>query len=84
MVLQEGQGPCLGSWSGARPGMMSPPAPPPPPSAARNSAEDIVVTGSRGREMRVTQEQIARLDLPADLQPITLTASVCAVYVAAP
>ena len=83
LVLQEGQGPCLGSWYGARPGTFAPPPPPPappPPPGVRDDA--IVVTGSRGQRLQVTQEDIDRLDLPADLAPITLSAEVCAVYAA--
>lgn len=88
LVLQEGQGPCLGSWRGDRPGMVGPPPPPPPPSPRRAGEQDeaIVVTGSRinGTPLRLTAEDIARLNLPEDLQPLTLTAQVCAVYSAAP
>ena len=74
LVLQEGQGPCLGQWYGSRPGTFAP-----PPAMAR---EDIVVTGSSGRELRLTQEEIDRLDLPADITPVRLSAMVCAVYAA--
>jgi uncharacterized protein YggE len=82
LVLQEGQGPCLGSWYGARPGVFNAPPPPPPaPPPPSRDAEDIVVTGSRvGQVLRVTQDEIDRLDLPADISPITLSAMVCAVY----
>lgn len=80
LVLQEGRGPCLGSWYGARPGTFAPPpasAPPPPPAALD---EAVVVTGARGQRLQITQEEIDRLDLPADLAPIQLSAMVCAVY----
>jgi uncharacterized protein YggE len=82
LVLQEGQGPCLGSWYGARPGVFNAPPPPPPaPPPASRDEEAIVVTGSRvGQFLRVTQEEIDRLDLPADISPIRLNAMVCAVY----
>jgi uncharacterized protein YggE len=83
LVLQEGQGPCLGSWYGARPGTFGPPPPPPPPAPPAARAEEaIVVTGSRGQPLQVTQEQIDRLELPADLAPITLSSTVCAIYAA--
>jgi uncharacterized protein len=82
LVLQEGQGPCLGQWYGARPGMFAPPPPPPAPMQRRMDEEDqIVVTGSlRGQPLRLTQEQVDRLDLPADIEPMRLSAMVCAVY----
>ena len=81
LVLQEGQGPCLGSWRG-EPGMEGPPPPPPPPPPPMAPAsEAVVVTGSRaGQTLRLTPEDIARLNLPEDLRPLTLTAEVCAVY----
>ncbi len=82
LALQEGQGPCLGQWYGSRPGMFSPPPPPPAPMQRGMQEEDlIVVTGSRrGQQLQVTQEQIDRLDLPADIEPMRLQAMVCAVY----
>lgn len=82
LVLQEGQGPCLGSWYGSRPGMYAPPPPPPPPAPAMAAMDDVMVTGSRGRQLRVTQEDIDRLNLPADVAPLRLNAMVCAVYAA--
>lgn len=81
LVLQEGQGPCLGGWYGARPGMYAPPPPPPPPPPAPAAMDAAIsVTGARGRTLSVTQEQIDRLDLPADIAPLRLTAQVCTVY----
>jgi hypothetical protein len=62
------------------------PAPPPPPQAAQAQAhdEEIVVTGSRANHpLRLTAEDIARLNLPEDLRPLALSAEVCAVYAAA-
>lgn len=82
LVLQEGQGPCLGEWYGSRPGTYAPPPPPPPPAPPMASVNEIVVTGARGRQLQVTQDQIDRLDLPADIAPMHLSASVCAVYAA--
>lgn len=86
LTLQEGAGPCLGGWRGARLGMVAPPPPPPAPRARDADAdEEIVVTGSRiagGRqqELVLTQAEIDRLELPADPEPIRLEAYVCAVY----
>lgn len=82
LVLQEGQGPCLGEWYGSRPGTYGPPPPPPPPAPMMEETQEIVVTGSRGRQLRLTQDQIDRLDLPADVAPMRLQSSVCAVYAA--
>jgi uncharacterized protein YggE len=87
LVLQEGQGPCLGEWYGSRPGTYAPAPPPPPPPPSYAGDEDVVVTGSRNvggraQQLRVTQEQIDRLDLPADIAPMRLHSSVCAVYAA--
>jgi uncharacterized protein YggE len=82
LVLQEGQGPCLGSWYGSHPGTFSAPPPPPPPPPAARGEDAIVVTGSRGQRLQVTQEEIDRLDLPADLAPVRLSSMVCAVYAA--
>jgi hypothetical protein len=82
LVLQEGQGPCLGSWYGSRTGTFAapPPAPPPPPPPPAPEDDAVVVTGSHGQRLQVTQEQIDRLDLPADIAPITVSSVVCAVY----
>jgi uncharacterized protein len=83
LALQEGQGPCLGNWYGARPGVVGAP---PPPSA--RSVEDLsnqlpqVFTSVGGRQVTLTQAEIDRLDLPADVAPIRLEARVCAVYAA--
>ncbi|MES1200270.1 MAG: SIMPL domain-containing protein [Pseudomonadota bacterium] len=69
LALQEGQGPCLGSWYGERPGMYAPPPPPPPPPLPPSADETVTVTGSRiggkaPEQLQLTAEQIARLDLP--------------------
>jgi hypothetical protein len=42
-----------------------------------------MVAGSRG-QLTLTAEQIARLQLPSDPQPVVLEARVCAVFAAAP
>ncbi len=85
LVLQEGNGPCLGNWSSRQialateAGGYGPPPPPPPPSAAPQS---VVVTGARrrGADIVITEEDIAALDLPTEQPPQTITASVCAIY----
>jgi uncharacterized protein YggE len=79
LVLQEGQGPCLGQWQSG------------PGARVRDSAmyavapiasvnEEVVVTGSRARELRLSAEDIARMRLPEDVPPLQLSAQVCAVY----
>jgi uncharacterized protein YggE len=91
LVLQEGQGPCMGSWSSrqvARQVGSPPPAPPRP--APTNAAmpvdvftgEDVVVTGAMigDRRIEITEADLQRLDLPSDETPQTATASVCTVY----
>ncbi len=82
LALQEGQGPCLGQWWGARPGMVGAPAAPMRGRASQGAIQDspMAVTSVGGRELRLTQAEIDRLDLPADVAPIRLQAQVCAVY----
>jgi uncharacterized protein len=79
LVLQDGQGPCLGRWqSGAardRGGNVQN-----APTAVFEDGDEIVVTGTRARELRLTSEDIARMQLPEDVPPLELTAQVCAVY----
>lgn len=82
LVLQEGQGPCLGRWqtgaSRERNAVYDTPSP-----VTRYSAEEsVVVTGSRVRTLRLTPEDIARMQLPADVPPLELSAQVCAIYAA--
>ena len=79
LVLQEGQGPCLGRWqsgaSRARGGGVQD-----APTALSSDTDEIVVTGTRARELRLTSEDISRMQLPEDVPPLELTAQVCAVY----
>jgi uncharacterized protein YggE len=78
LVLQEGQGPCLGRWQSGparnRDNVQN------SPTAVTSVDDEIVVTGSRVRELRLTAEDIARMQLPEDVPPLELTAQVCAVY----
>lgn len=79
LVLQEGQGPCLGQWqygAGARVRDNVQSA----PMAVASVDEEVVVTGSRARELRLSAEDIARMRLPEDVPPLQLSAQVCAVY----
>jgi uncharacterized protein YggE len=83
LVIQEGQGPCLGRWqpgfSRDRGGVQNAPMP-----VSADGEETIVVTGSRIRTLRLTAEDIARMQLPEDVPPLELTAQVCAIYAAGP
>ncbi len=77
LVLQDGQGPCLGSWQ---------------TGTARNRAEyasvstaivsddNIVVTGTRASQLVLTAEDIERMQLPSDIPPLQVSAQVCAIY----
>lgn len=79
LVLQDGLGPCLGRWqSGAARdrGNNTQNS----PTAVYEGGDEIVVTGTRARELRLTSEDIARMQLPEDVPPLELTAQVCAVY----
>jgi uncharacterized protein len=85
LALQDGQGPCMGEWYVPQPGyadrrQYAPNAPAP----AQMANEQIVVTGSRGRQLTLTAQDIERLQLPADPPRIALSAQVCAVYAIAP
>ena len=80
LVLQEGQGPCIGRWQSnparSRDAMQNSPT----AVTSYDDDEAIVVTGSRLRELTLTAEDIARMQLPEDIPPLQLTAQVCAVY----
>ncbi|MBL8546851.1 MAG: SIMPL domain-containing protein [Hyphomonadaceae bacterium] len=83
LVLQEGQGPCLGRWysAAAGDGARSRDNVQTSPSAMLSVGEEaIVVTGSRVRELRLTAEDIERMRLPSDIPPLGLSAQVCAIY----
>lgn len=82
LVLQEGQGPCLGRWMGGpsrnRAAMQESMTP------VTTVEDEVVVTGSRARTLRLSAEDIARMQLPSDMAPLELSAQVCAVYAVGP
>jgi uncharacterized protein YggE len=82
LALQEGTGPCLGSWRYQAMGYDAATLAPPAPAPADAPAQEVAVTGSRGQTIRLTSDEIARLQLAADPSPVTLMAQVCAVYAA--
>ncbi len=79
LVLQEGHGPCLGSWTtpiGRSDDYMPRAAP-----MAEMAADSIIVTGSRrGKAVTITEADIAAATLPSDETPQTVSSRVCAVY----
>jgi uncharacterized protein len=89
LVLQEGNGPCMGEWSSSQvarvadpdnnyrsyPAAMAPPPPPPPPAPVALASGQI---GSR--TVSITEKDLAALDLPSDPQPQQISASMCAIY----
>lgn len=85
LALQEGQGPCLGRWQqGASVDRRSAVQDAATPVTSIGDDEDIIVTGSRIRTIRLTAEDIARMQLPADVSPLAISAQVCAIYAVGP
>lgn len=86
MVVQEGNGPCLGSWSSTagtdnslyRSRGAPAPAAPPAPSAL----ESVTVSAARidGRQVTITQADIDALNLPSDDKSQHISAGVCMIY----
>jgi hypothetical protein len=83
LVLQEGQGPCLGQWYAPAgqygdgvPTMAYAAAAPPPPAPV---AEAMI----GGRKVQITEADIERLNLPSDPSPMSIGGGVCAVYAVA-
>lgn len=77
LVLQEGQGPCLGRWySGASRQRQDFEAVSPITSVGAEQIE--IAVGSRS--LRLSAEDIARVSLPSDPPPIQLISQVCLVY----
>lgn len=84
MVIQEGNGPCLGRWT-TQPGIVaqkSQYARAVPAPAMETRRERVVVTGTKigGRDIVITQADIDALDLPSDETPQNVQSSVCAIY----
>ncbi|MFT3727756.1 MAG: SIMPL domain-containing protein [Terricaulis sp.] len=79
LVLQEGQGPCMGHWN-HDPGVVVTGT-----RAVRQDFEAVspVTTVSR-EDARPIVEDIARLQLPDDQTPVRMQAVVCAVYATTP
>jgi uncharacterized protein YggE len=78
LVLQEGQGPCVGRWvgMGSRAQREAHEAISPITTVG---AEQIEVTASN-RRLRLSAEDIARMRLPSDVEPIEVSSAVCAIY----
>ncbi len=83
MVVQEGSGPCLGSWASsagtdydyyrsAPAYAMAPPPPPPPPPVASGMVG--------GRMVTITQADIDSLNLPSDDKTQGVSSSACMIY----
>ena len=92
LVLQEGQGPCMGAWDGRGSGVVvtgtrrvrqdfEAVAP-----VTTMGAEQIVVTATTGSNhlIELRAQDIARLQLPDDQTPVRLQSFACAVYATAP
>lgn len=79
LVLQEGQGPCLGRGAVATGSRLVRQEFESVSPITTVGAEQIeVAVGSR--MLRLSAEDIARMQLPSDAEPIEVSASVCAVY----
>jgi uncharacterized protein len=84
MVVQEGNGPCLGNWSSMAGSdydyyRAAPPAPPPPPPSPMAKAQ---VAGGMigGKQIVITQADIDALSLPSDDKKQGVSSSVCMIY----
>ena len=88
MVVQEGNGPCLGRWTTQAGIVMRSRSPAPPPPSPQRTApmerklETVTVTSSMvgGETITITQDDIDALNLPSDENPQDVQASVCAIY----
>lgn len=91
LVLQEGNGPCMGNWSTRQIARETNAGGPPRQANAQDaprpvevySAQDrVIVTGNLigGKRVEITEADIKRLDLPSDNDKQTIQSSVCAVY----
>jgi uncharacterized protein YggE len=77
LVLQDGQGPCLGSWQTGVARNRSEYASASPIGVAD---ESVIVTGARASQLVLTAEDIERMQLPTDIPPLQVSAQVCAIY----
>lgn len=88
LVVQEGSESCMGSWSSGQAArvantesryryapmaMSAPPAPPPPPAPIASGMVD-------GRQVTITEADLAQLNLPNDETPRQISANVCVIY----
>jgi uncharacterized protein len=91
LVLQEGQGPCMGSWSSRQVARQTAPqqavrGQAAPQDAAMPvqvySSDKVVVTGQKrdGKPIIITEADIERVNLPSDNDPAVIQSSVCVVY----
>lgn len=83
LVIQEGDGPCLGRWSKDTIGIVGNRVSDADFEARQEtrSLKTVTVTGNRRKPgTPITDAQIASLDLPTDVRPQTITSSVCVVY----
>lgn len=86
MVVQEGGGPCLGTWSSMSGSDYSyaraAPPPPPPPPPAPMAREAISLTAGRigSQTVTITQADIDALNLPTDDRKQKISSSVCMIY----
>jgi uncharacterized protein len=78
LVMQEGQGPCLGRGAVATPRVARQDFEAISPITTVGPEQIEVTVGSR--LLRLSAEDIARMQLPADAPVIELTAQVCAIY----
>ncbi len=86
LVIQEGQGPCLGRWT-SQSGRVQPPhiVERTPTVRDERAMSTVIVTASKtvnGREeiVTITRADIDALDLPSDEPPQTVSAKVCVLY----
>jgi uncharacterized protein len=78
LVLQEGQGPCVGRWFGTGSRTQREQYEAVSPVTTVGAEQIEVAVG--GRRLRLSADDIARMQLPSDAEPIEVAASVCAVY----
>lgn len=78
LVLQEGQGPCLGRWQAGPSRLVRQDFEAVSPISTVGAEQIEIAVGSR--TLRLSAEDIARVTLPSDPPPIHLRAQVCVVY----